>query len=198
MFCSNCCIAAFRHMATARTLRWTISRDGSGVHLGKVSTMRRLFLAALGVLAVAGVASAQQPTPQPPYAQPAYAQPVQYPTTAPGAVAATPVQPVAGATVIRGDGGCTNCGSTGKAGLGHSFTMKNVTGGDCMLGYRCQNGCGSVKSDFAFQFGTCSQFFSPCGPTCGGLWTKCGVTPFAAPFGTPWGCPRQYDTYANH
>ncbi len=150
--------------------------------------MRRLFLAAIGVLAVAGVASAQQPV----YTQP----PIHYPTASPGAVAATPVFPASGATVIRGDG-CTNCGpTTGK--VGHNFTMKNVTGGDCGLGQRCQNGCGSVKSDLSFHFGTCSQFFSPCGPTCGGLWTKCGVTPFAAPYGTGWLCPRQYDTYANH
>jgi hypothetical protein len=151
--------------------------------------MRRLFLAALGVLAVAGVASAQQPV---------YPRPVQYPTASPGAVAATPVAPASGATVIQGSGGCTNCGPTsGK--IGHNFTMQNVTGGNCLLGYRCQNGCGSVKSDLAFHFGTCSQFFSPCGPTCGGLWTKkCGVTPFAAPWGPGWSCPRYYDSYTNH
>lgn len=160
--------------------------------------MRRLFLAAIGALAVAGAASAQQPVPQQPvYPQSAYQQPVapvQYPSVSPGAVAATPVAPAAGTTVIQGSGGCANC-PTGKS---HTFTMQNVTGGNCYLGYRCQNGCGSVRSDFAFQFGTCSQFFNPCGPTVGGLWHKCGVTPFAGPFGTGWQCPRQYDTYANH
>jgi hypothetical protein len=185
-------------MAIWRTLRLTNSREGSGIHLGKVSTMRRLFLAALGVFAVAGVASAQQPQ----YQQPPIQYPAQYPTVSPGAVAATPVQPTAGATVIQGSGGCSNCGpttgsTTGK--VGHNFTMSNVTGGNCLYGYRCQNGCGSIKSDLAFQFGTCAQFFSPCGPTCGGLFKKqCGTTPFSAPFGTGWGCPRQYDTYTNH
>lgn len=113
--------------------------------------MRRLFLAALGILAVAGVASAQQPQ----YQQPPIQYPAQYPTVSPGAVAATPVQPTAGATVIQGSGGCSNCGpTTGKA--GHNFTMSNVTGGSCLYGYRCQNGCGSIKSDLAFQFGNCT------------------------------------------
>jgi hypothetical protein len=146
--------------------------------------MRRLLLAALGVFAVAGVASAQQP------------QVPQYPTSGVAAVAGSPVRPAAGATVIQGSGGCTNCGPA-KSGCG--FTMSNVTGGNCLLGYGgCQNGCGSVKSDFAFHFGTCKQFFSPCGPTCGGLWSKCDKLPLAAPWGCGWGCPRAYDSYTNH
>lgn len=155
--------------------------------------MRKIvFLAALGVLAVSGVASAQQPAPQPATVQPTYA---------PGTVAATPVQPTAGATVIQGSGGCTNCGSTrssGASGCG-GFTMSNVLGGKCLNGGGCQNGCGSLNSVLAFQFGTCSQFFSPCGPTCGGLWKKkCPTTQFVQPFGTGYQCPRTYDTHANH
>ena len=151
--------------------------------------MRRLILAALGVLAVAGAASAQQPQSPGPR--------VQYPTISPGAAVAIPVVPASGATVIKGDGGCTNCGTT----AGRGFTMsavKGVTGGNCMLGYPCQNGCGSVKSDLAFHFGSCKNFFSPCGPTCGGLGGHCPAMPFNAPFGIGWGCPRQYDSYANH
>ena len=58
--------------------------------------MRRLILATLGVFAVAGVASAQQPQYQPRTQYPA-----SYP---PGAVAAMTVQPASGATVIRGNG----------------------------------------------------------------------------------------------
>ena len=152
--------------------------------------MRNLFLAALGVFAVAGVASAQQPQYQPP----AIPVPVTYP---PGAVAATPIQPTSGATVIRGDGGCTNCGS---AATKHpcTFTMSNVTGGKCGYGYPCQNGCGSIKSDLAFHFGTCSQFFSPCGPTCGGLFKKCPTLPYAQPWGTGYACPPAYDSHNNH
>jgi len=166
--------------------------------------MRRLFLAALGVIAVAGVASAQQPQ---------YVQPGSYPTTAPGVVASTPVVPTSGATVIQGNGGCTSCGPAT-----HGYTMSKLSGGDCMLGYGCQNGCGSVKSDAAFHFGSCKQFFSPCGPSCGnggghggglfggghgsgcgGLFGgKCGAQPFAQPWGIGWQCPRQYDSYANH
>jgi hypothetical protein len=146
--------------------------------------MRRFLLAALGVLAVAGVASAQQPR----YPAP----PAQYPTVSPAAVA-SPVVPAGGATVVRGDGGCTNCGPT--AGRGYTMgAVQSVTGGKCMLGYPCQNGCGSVKSDLAFHFGSCKQFFSPCGPTCG----HCPVQPFNAPWGQGFGCPRHYDSYANH
>jgi hypothetical protein len=150
--------------------------------------MRQLFLAALGVLAVAGVASAQQPR----YPAP----PAQYPTFAPGAVAATPVVPVSGATVIKGDGGCTNCGPRVSKG----FTMSGGGhGSSCSLGYPCQNGCGSVKSDLAFHFGSCKNFFQPCGPSwCGPFGHHCPVTPFNAPWGQGFGCPRAYDSYANH
>ena len=77
--------------------------------------------------------------------------------------------------------------------------VHSVTGGNCQLGYPCQNGCGSVKSDLAFHFGSCKNFLSPCGPNCGGLFgSKCPTMPFNAPFGTGWACPRQYDSYANH
>jgi hypothetical protein len=145
--------------------------------------MRQLILAAFGVLAVAGVASAQQPR----YAAP----PVQYPTVAPGAAAATPVVPVNGTTVIKGDGGCTNCGPTANRG----FTMSGHAGGKCQLGAACQSGCGSLKSDLSFHFGSCKNFFAPCGPAFGG---KCGALPFAAPWGQGYGCPRAYDSHANH
>src|SRR5262245_53536715 len=130
--------------------------------------MRRFLFAALGVLAVAGVASAQQPH----YPAP----PVQYPPVGPR-VAAPQIIPASGRNVIRCDGGCTNCGPT----TGHrGFTMSSVTGGKCMVGYPCQNGCGSVKSDLAFHFGSCKNFFSNCGPTCGGLFgEKCPTQPFA-------------------
>lgn len=156
--------------------------------------MRRLFLAAIGVLAVAGVASAQQPL----YPAP----PAQYPTVAPSAAAAIPVVPASGATIIRGDGGCTNCGTAGRG-----FTMSHGHGttSGCQLGAACQSGCGGVKSDLAFQFGSCRNFFAPCGPTfghgfaCGGLFGgKCPTMPFAQPWGQGWTCPRAYDSYANH
>ncbi len=154
--------------------------------------MRRLFLAALGVLAFTGVAPAQQPR----YPAP----PAQYPTISPAASAAAPLVPASGATVIKGDGGCTNCGPGGHAGgpsVRGAFRM--VTGGDCMLGYPCNNGAGSVKSDLAFQFGSTRNFFAPCGPTWGGVYGhKCPVQPFNVPWGPGWCCPRPYDSYANH
>ncbi|QJW98290.1 hypothetical protein [Frigoriglobus tundricola] len=153
--------------------------------------MRRLFLAAFGVLFVAGVASAQQPQYQP---QPAPAK-----SAVPGVMAAAPIQPTAGATVISGTGGCSNCAPRSATySTRGAFTMSNVTGGNCMYGYPCQNGCGSLKSTLAFQFGTCSQFFSSCGPTCGGLWKHCPTTQFSPPFGQGFQCPRAYDSYANH
>jgi hypothetical protein len=156
--------------------------------------MRRLFLAVLGVVAVSGVASAQQPIyQQPPIAPPAYS---------PGAVAAAPVLPASGATVIKGNG-CSNCGPTVAASRG--FTMSKHGGGGCATGDACNSGCGSVKSDLAFHFGSCKSFFSPCGPGLGGhgglgghFGGKCPTLPFAAPWGQGWTCPRAYDTYANH
>ncbi|VTR95711.1 unnamed protein product [Gemmata massiliana] len=146
--------------------------------------MRKLFLAALGVFALASAATAQQPQYQPA---------PRYPATVPSAAAATPLQPVSGTTVIQGSGGCTNCGTVGPVTRG--FKMSSITGGNCQYGAPCQNGCGSVKSDLAFHFGSCKQFFSPCGPTWG---HGCGITPIAQPYGTGFGCPRAYDSYANH
>ncbi len=136
--------------------------------------MRKFLIAALGVLAVAGFASAQQPTYAP-----------------------APVQPASGATVIRGTAGCSNCGPTTTASRGFTMSLGKVTGGNCQLGAPCQNGCGSVKSDLAFHFGSCKSFFAPCGPTIG-HGPRCGTLPFAAPFGQGFPCPRPYDSYANH
>lgn len=149
--------------------------------------MRRLFLAVLGMVAVAGVASAQQPQ----------YQPVQYPT-APSAAAAAPISPASGTTVIKGNGGCSNCGPT-VASTSRGFTMSKVTGGNCVTGNHCQSGCGSLKSDLAFHFGSCKSFFAPCGPTLGSHFGgKCGTVPFATPWGQGFSCPRAYDSYANH
>ncbi len=138
--------------------------------------MRHLYLAVLGVLAVSGAASAQQPQ---------YRPAPQYPVVSPGAAATTPLQPASGTTGIRGTASGTNCAPVGPVCRG--FTMSSITGGNCPYGYPCQNGCGSVKSDLGFHFGSCKQFFAPCGPT-----------PFAAPWGQGFGCPRAYDSYANH
>ena len=131
--------------------------------------MRNLFLAAVAALGLSSAAVAQYPAqPQP------------------------PVQPVSGANVIKGNGGCTNCGTPAVAGPAtRGYTMAKLKGDGCGYGQACANGCGSVKSDIAFQFGSCKDFFSPCGP-------RCPKLPFAQPHGTGWACPRQYDSYANH
>ena len=115
--------------------------------------MRRLFLAVLGVVAVAGVASAQQPIyQQPPIAPPAYC---------PGAVAAIPApapEPPSLRVMLSNQSHCpraagSRCRSTAVA---------------AVTGNACNSGCGSVKSDRAFQPGSCKSFFAPCGPSLGG------------------------------
>jgi hypothetical protein len=152
--------------------------------------MSRFILAAFGAFAIAGVAAAQQP----PVAAPPAAAPAAPPATAtpPAAVAPAP-----GPTVIRG-GGCTGCGTAAPL-ANVRGAIHTASGGNCHYGYGCQNGCGSVKSDLAFHFGSCKDFFAPNGPTCGSLHgSRCGYQGFAQPFGTGWNCPRQYDTYMNH
>jgi hypothetical protein len=153
--------------------------------------MRRFILTAIGVFAVTGVAAAQQPQAQ--------QAPAPYRAAAPAAIAGTPVQATSGTTVISGTGGCSSCGSAPSVGATLRSKFQSVTGGNCAFGYGCQSGCGSVKSDLAFHFGSCKNFFSPCGPTCNSMnGGKCGTVPFAKPFGAGWTCPRVYDSYANH
>lgn len=154
--------------------------------------MRHLFLTALGALAVSGAVSAQQPQ-------------LQQPGRLPAAAAATPLQPASGTTVISGGAGCTNCGTAsgpaarGFTMMGHAY-HNGYYGSNCPLGAPCQSGNGSLKSDLSFQFGSSKNFFAPCGPTCaGGLFRNhCPTGPMNQPWGTGFGCPRAYDSYANH
>ena len=144
--------------------------------------MRKFFVAALGVLAVAGAASAQQPQFQ--YVTPG----------APGQVPAGALTPTAGTSPMTPPGVVTPPGYSSTPGYWNT---------NCQYGSGCQNGCGSLKSDAAFVFGSCRNFFNPCGPVCGshggGLFGhKCGSLGFASPYGIGWQCPRQYDSYANH
>jgi hypothetical protein len=154
--------------------------------------MRNLFLAVVGVFAVSGVASAQ------PSAAVAPPRPLPLPALSPAAAtAASPIiQTGGGGPAYRGDGCAT--GDCGKGG----FTMKHVNNApanNCQLGYPCANGCGGVRSDLAFHFGSCKSFFSPCGPQYSGLFgTKCPSQPFNTPWGQGWQCPRGYDSYTNH
>ena len=154
--------------------------------------MRNMLLAAIGALAVAGVASAQpSPAAAPPRALP-------LPAASPAAAAAAPIIPAGGGgPAFRGDGCATgNCGP--KAG-GFVMQHAHAPANNCMLGYQCQNGCGGPRSDFAFHFGSCKNFFSPCGPNAGGLFgQKCPTQPYNTPWGTGWQCPRAYDSYSNH
>lgn len=152
--------------------------------------MRNLFLAAIGALIVAGGASAQ------PSAAVAPPKPMPLPSISPAAAASAPIiQTGGGGPAFRGDG-CAS-GDCGKKGfvMQHAHAPAN----NCQLGYPCANGCGGVRSDLAFQFGSCKNFFSPCGPQASGLWGhKCPSQPFNTPWGQGWHCPRGYDSYSNH
>jgi hypothetical protein len=106
-----------------------------------------------------------------------------------------PVRPLAAAPVLPAYGA-----GSGPA-IHGSFTM---SGGGCQTGYACNSGCGSLRSDLGFHFGSCKSFFAPCGPGLhgghGGLFGKgyCPTLPFAEPWGKGWTCPPCYDSYANH
>jgi hypothetical protein len=155
----------------------------------------RLVAAAVAAVALHAAARAADPVPAAP----------------------APAAPVA----VRGSGGCPNGDCGGFAGPGavagghrtahRGFVMGNAAGGyftdACQFGRRCNNGCGSLRSDAGFVLGSCRSFFAPCGPgllDCGhgrgcggGLFGKCpkggpGVPP-AGPFD-----PCLYDSYLNH
>jgi len=152
---------------------------------------RRLFAAVVGLVAAAGAASAQSP-------QPSYVVLVQA-VPAPAPVIPGPVAPAPGSVVVRGQGGCANC-TTSVGAPGGPLTFGQYGPG-------CQNGCGSLRSDAGFIFGSCKSFFAPCGPEplggCGhggkhgGFGRNCPILAPNAPYGTGYnGCC--YDSYLNH
>lgn len=146
-----------------------------------------------------------------------------------GAAAADPPAPAAPAApaVVAGSGGCAtgNCGGgfagPGAAAGGHrrtghrGFVMSHANnaafGGyftdSCPYGRGCNNGCGSLRSDAGFVFGSCRSFFAPCGPgllDCGhgrgcggGLFGKCPKDGPGVPRSGP-SDPCKYDSYLNH
>lgn len=137
-----------------------------------------MFAAVAGVLAVAGLSSAQSPPPN--YLPPIPAAPV--PAHHGGIVPAS--------------------GSTGARAAGGLFQQPAVPSGQ--YGPDCRNGCGNWKSDAGFIFGSCKSFFAPCGPQpCQGLGRfgknkqNCPPGPCNTPYGTGYnGCT--YDSYLNH
>ena len=149
---------------------------------------RRFFAAVVGLVAVAGAASAQSPPPN-------YFPPVQ----------AAPVTPASGTAVVQGQGGCSNCGSAAN---GYAVPYGSY-------GPRDRNGCGSLKADCGFIFGSCKSFFDPCGPVpCdggggkhagkhGGLFGGrlggcCGIQPFGSPYNNGGWNHCTYDSFLNH
>jgi len=149
---------------------------------------RYLFAALAGVLAVAGLASAQSPPPN-------LLPPIQ--SVSPGA-------PPAPGTVAPASG---NYASDGGA-----KAVMHAPVPYASYGPNQWNGCGGFKSDLGFMFGTCKSFFDPCGPLpcedkgwnlgkCLGNKFRhggcCGIHPFGKPYNT--GCNMcTYDSFLNH
>jgi hypothetical protein len=150
---------------------------------------RHLFAALAGVLAVVGAASAQTPgqiiIPQP---QPSGESRLN------AVVAPAPIALAGGQTYVRGSGGCNGCGTPAPCAT------------PCKTGRDCNNGCGSVKSDCNFMFGSCKSFFDPCGPSGnghgrhggGGHGNRCGDWSFGAPYNTGNWTHCVYDSFLNH
>lgn len=134
---------------------------------------------------------------------------------------APPQLPPAGAPVVGGAPytypGCYNCAPNATAGAQFNQTPQRVAcgAGSAPVPYneyctQCANGCGSIKSDLGFIFGSCKNFFNPCGPkpfgagsgcgngACGnGGCSHCGAFPLGKPYGKCYnGCV--YDSYLNH
>jgi hypothetical protein len=123
---------------------------------------RQLFAALAGVLAVVSAASAQSPgqiiIPQPLPGGASSAQSI----VSPAQVAGAPIATTGGQIYVRGSGGCNGCGSAANAA---------PCGTPCTTGRGCNNGCGSLKADCGFMFGSCKSFFNPCGvQPMGGGW----------------------------
>lgn len=141
--------------------------------------------------------------------------------TAPGMAPAIGAMPLTGPVMAPGYPGCYNCAQNAVSADAWSRRPQNVAFGVGLapIPYNeycseCANGCGSLKSDFGFVFGSCKNFFNPCGPKpcgscaggcgaggcgggCGGLFHHCPTFPLGKPYGSPHnGCC--YDSYANH
>jgi hypothetical protein len=149
---------------------------------------RQLFVAAVAVLSLSGIASAQYPAPA--------RGPAVQPAPVPAQAVTGQVTPVAGQIYMRGTGGCSSCGS--PQAVNQPATFGNY-------GPRDRNGCGSVCADASFMFGSCKTFFDPCGGIgngrgrgCGGcMGGRCPLQPLGTPYGTKFSnC--HYDSYLLH
>ncbi|MFO0826210.1 MAG: hypothetical protein U0792_24345 [Gemmataceae bacterium] len=109
---------------------------------------RQLFVAAVAVLSLSGIASAQNPIPA--------RGPAVQPAPVPAQAAMGPVTPVAGQIYMRGTGGCSSCGS--PQAVNQPGTFGNY-------GPRDRNGCGSACGDAGRVSCSraCKTFFDPCG-----------------------------------
>lgn len=145
---------------------------------------RQMCAAAAGVLVVAGLAAAQNP-PNP--------FPVR-PTAGPGYVI-VPASAGYNTPVVPPGSGVMGFASQVHNAPPVPYAQPSVA-----------SGCGNIKSDLGFMFGSCRSFFDPCGPVpCngGGHGTHrfgkggCPSAPYAAPYGTGYNTCC-YDSYLNH
>lgn len=142
---------------------------------------RKLFATLTAVLVVAGVTSAQAPPPKP--FPPVITVSAQTPPVTDS------VAPVSGSYAAEG-------GAKAVARAPIPFAA---------YGPGQLNGCGGLKSDLGFIFGTCKSFFDPCGPIpCGANGSRLGgrfsgkhmIHPFGSPYNV--GCTGcSYDSFLN-
>ncbi len=165
-------------------------------------TSLKMFAAVAAAISIAGLAQAQYAAPNQGYnyQNPYALRPVQA-VQPPAAAAATSLPPGPGAAMPGAPAGCTNCGPVYGKKLGTAWGpgLAPVPYGEYCRG--CANGCGSLKSDLGFFFGSCKSFFSPCGPVpcqgCGGHLGKCGAFPYGRPYANGYNTCC-YDSYLNH
>jgi hypothetical protein len=128
----------------------------------------RHLIAAAGVFVLAGAAAAQQPGGAAPITLPQVPVPTQpgavVPQEVPPGSAGVPAAPGVGGVAVPGNGGTASRGFVMSGNGGYFCTS-------CPSAQPCNNGCGSLRSDAGFVFGSCRSYFNPCGPGlagCGG------------------------------
>ncbi len=154
---------------------------------------RHLFAAALGVLALAAAAAAQDSRPAKGFAM---ALPGQAPVVAPSGVVPAGCAGCDAAAAIPPAAAPAGCSSCGSAAGGHALKAR-VFGpdGGCSNPVTCGNRC----TERTFFFGSCGAFFGngrDCS-SCGGLFGRCPGMVYGP--GAHAGMnPCTYDSYLNH
>src|SRR5580704_1774113 len=185
---------------------------------------QQMFAAIAAVLGFAGLASAQYVTPNYQYGgfsipsiMPAKANPDQPVQSGP----VQPVQQLQAAPIVQlpptptpppspspSAAGCSSCGNGAARTPPVPYLPRGTAFGAGLAPVpyneycaQCANGCGSIKSDCGFIFGSCKSFLNPCRPIpCNGFGpacSKCRVFPYGKPYGNGFNT-CVYDSYLNH